>query len=150
MKSYLEEDVYILNEGIAVKGGNLRKNVLHHAFAYYNTPYVWGGRTPYGIDAAALVQMAYRQVGYALPRRVEGILTRGESLSFLEEALPGDLIFCGDESKITHVGILWEEGRLIHASGRVRVDKIDHHGIFNEELKRYTHSLKMIKRIFPD
>ena len=74
-----------------------------------------------------------------------------ENFSFVEEALPGDLAFFGDDAgAITHVGILWEQNRIIHASGRVRVDKIDHQGIFNEELKRYTHNLKVIKRVIND
>ena len=73
----------------------------------------------------------------------------GQVLSFLEEAQPGDLAFFGDSSgAVTHVGILWEQGRIIHASGKVRVDKIDHHGIFNEDLKRYTHTLKVVRQIF--
>ncbi|MFR3853510.1 MAG: NlpC/P60 family protein [Odoribacter splanchnicus] len=66
---------------------------------------------------------------------------------FFIEALPGDLAFFGDETDVTHVGILWEQNRIIHASGRVRVDRVDHQGIFNEELKRYTHNLKVIKRM---
>ena len=78
-------------------------------------------------------------------------VTLGQNYSFLEEAMPGDLAFFGDETgAITHVGIIWEQNRIIHASGRVRVDKIDHQGIFNEDLKRYTHNLKVIKRILND
>lgn len=86
-----------------------------------------------------------------IPRRVLRGVHRPpdhlQTLSFLEEAQPGDLAFFGDDSgSITHVGVLWEQGRIIHASGRVRVDKIDHHGIFNEEMKRYTHMLKVLKQ----
>ena len=42
-----------------------------------------------------------------------------------------------------------EDGKIIHASGQVRIDKIDHFGIFNEETKKYTHKLRVIKRILP-
>ena len=103
----------------------------------------------HGVDGAGLVQMAYRLAGITIPRYIEQQAGEGQVLSFLEEAQPGDLAFFGDSSgAVTHVGILWEQGRIIHASGKVRVDKIDHHGIFNEDLKRYTHTLKVVRQIF--
>ncbi len=87
-------------------------------------------------------------VGVALPRDASQQVGIGQDLSFVEEAMPGDLAFFGDDAgAVTHVGIIWEQNRIIHASGKVRVDKIDHQGIFNEDLKRYTHNLKVIKRI---
>lgn len=126
---------------------NVRDLLVQYALKYYNVSYLWGGRTPYGIDCSGLTQMAYRLAGIPLPREIGQQVKAGQALSFMEESLPGDLAFFGDEAGvITHVGMLWESGRIIHASGRVRVDKIDHHGIFNEEIKRYTHALKLIKR----
>lgn len=147
-KMKLEEDEYALIGTLKEIGiDNLRDLLIQYALMYYNTPYLWGGRTPYGIDCAGLSQIVYRMVGMNLPRKAEQQVLKGQTLSFIEESLPGDLAFFGDEAgAITHVGILWEPGRIIHASGRVRVDKIDHHGIFNEETKRYTHALKLIKR----
>ena len=92
-----------------------------------------------------------RQASSASSSGASQQVTLGQNYSFLEEAMPGDLAFFGDETgAITHVGIIWEQNRIIHASGRVRVDKIDHQGIFNEDLKRYTHNLKVIKRILND
>lgn len=126
----------------------LRDLVVEYALMYYNTPYLWGGRTPYGIDCSGLSQMVYRMAGIDLPRDASQQVLLGEGFTFVEEALPGDLAFFGDEAGgVTHVGVLWEQNRIIHASGRVRVDRIDHQGIFNEELKRYTHTLKVIKRL---
>lgn len=111
-------------------------------------PLSLGGRIPNGVDDAGLVQMVYRLAGITIPRYIEQQAEKGEILSFLEEAQPGDLAFFGDASgAVTHVGILWEQGRIIHASGKVRVDRIDHHGIFNEDLKRYTHTLKVVRQI---
>ena len=132
---------------------SLRDLIIGYALMYYNTPYLWGGRSPYGIDCSGLSQIVYRMAGIDLPRDAsqQVTLSLGQNYSFLEEAMPGDLAFFGDETgAITHVGIIWEQNRIIHASGRVRVDKIDHQGIFNEDLKRYTHNLKVIKRILND
>ncbi|MDL2330394.1 C40 family peptidase [Odoribacter sp. OttesenSCG-928-A06] len=127
---------------------NIRDLLIEYALMYYNTPYLWGGRSPYGIDCSGLTQTVYRLTGINIPRDASQQVLIGQDLSFVEEALPGDLAFFGDSAGvITHVGILWKDNRIIHASGRVRVDKIDHNGIFNEELKRYTHHLKIIKRV---
>ena len=126
---------------------SLRDLIIGYALMYY----LWGGRSPYGIDCSGLSQIVYRMAGIDLPRDASQQVTLGQNYSFLEEAMPGDLAFFGDETgAITHVGIIWEQNRIIHASGRVRVDKIDHQGIFNEDLKRYTHNLKVIKRILND
>ncbi len=130
---------------------SLRELIITYALMYYNTPYLWGGRSPYGIDCSGLTQMVYRLAGIGIPRDAALQVNCGQNFSFIEEALPGDLAFFGDEAgAITHVGVLWEKNRIIHASGKVRVDKIDHQGIFNEELKRYTHTLKVIKRMISD
>lgn len=151
-KMRIGEDSYTLVSKIKDVGiDSLRDLVIGYALMYYNTPYLWGGRSPYGIDCSGLVQIAYRMAGIDLPRDAAEQVGRGQDFSFVEEALPGDLAFFGDETgMITHVGIIWEQNRIIHASGRVRVDKVDHQGIFNEDLKRYTHNLKVIKRIIND
>lgn len=151
-KMIIGEDSYTLVSKIKDVGiDSLRDLIIDYALMYYNTPYLWGGRSPYGIDCSGLVQIVYRMAGIDLPRDAADQVNGGQDFSFVEEALPGDLAFFGDDTGvITHVGIIWEQNRIIHASGRVRVDKIDHQGIFNEELKRYTHNLKVIKRIIND
>lgn len=151
-KMQLGGDAYTLVSKMKDVGiDSLRDLIVEYALMYYNTPYLWGGRSPYGIDCSGLSQMVYRMAGIDLPRDASLQVACGQNFSFVEEALPGDLAFFGDDAgAITHVGILWEQNRIIHASGRVRVDKIDHQGIFNEELKRYTHNLKVIKRIIND
>lgn len=151
-KMQVGEDTYTLVSKMKEVGiDSLRDLVIGNALMYYNTPYLWGGRSPYGIDCSGLAQMVYRMVGIGLPRDASQQVLVGQDFSFVEEALPGDLAFFGDDAgAISHVGILWEQNRIIHASGKVRVDKIDHQGIFNEELKRYTHNLKVIKRIIEE
>lgn len=151
-KLLIGEDVYtMVTRPKDVGIDSLRELIIEYALIYYNTPYLWGGRSPYGIDCSGLAQIVYRIAGIDLPRDASQQVNCGQNFSFVEEALPGDLAFFGDDAgAITHVGILWEQNRIIHASGRVRVDKIDHQGIFNEELKRYTHNLKVIKRVIND
>lgn len=151
-KILIGDDCYTLVSKIKDVGiDSLRDLIVEYALMYYNTPYLWGGRSPYGIDCSGLSQIVYRMAGIDIPRDASQQVPCGQNLSFVEEALPGDLAFFGDDmGAITHVGVLWEQSRIIHASGRVRVDKIDHQGIFNEDLKRYTHNLKVIKRIIND
>lgn len=148
-KMKIGDDVYTLVSKMKDIGiDSLRDLIIGYALMYYNTPYLWGGRSPYGIDCSGLSQIVYRMAGIDLPRDASQQVACGQNFSFVEEALPGDLAFFGDDTGIiTHVGIIWEQNRVIHASGRVRVDKIDHQGIYNEDLKRYTHNLKVIKQI---
>lgn len=144
------DDVYFLNANIVdySKQKDRREAIINCALKYFNAPYLWGGRTPYGIDCSGLTQIVYKLNGICLPRDAGQQVECGNTLSFVEEALPGDLAFFGDEEgAITHVGIIWKYHKIIHASGKVRIDNVDHQGIYNEELKRYTHSLRTIKRI---
>ena len=115
---------------------------------YRNAPYLWGGKTPFGIDCSGLVQQVFKLCGYKLKRDASQQYTQGTEVASLAEALPGDLAFFNNENDvISHVGILMEDQDFIHASGYVRKDKLDENGIFNEELSTYTHILAGIKRI---
>ena len=119
------------------------------ALRYINAPYLWGGRSPFGIDCSGFTQLVFKFVGIPLLRDAYQQAGQGGIVNFIEEALPGDLAFFGnDEGRIVHVGIVLKDSRIIHASGKVRIDKIDHFGIYNAEQKKYSHSLKIIKRFF--
>ena len=90
--------------------------------------------------------MVYRMNGLFLPRDASQQAKKGTTLSFLEECQPGDLAFFDNaEGVIVHVGIVLEDFRIIHASGRVRIDTLDHSGIYNNELGRHTHKLRVLK-----
>lgn len=126
-----------------------KKHLIGTALIYLNSPYLWGGKTPFGIDCSGFTQMVYKLNGYKLLRDAGQQATQGEALSFIEESEPGDLAFFdNEEGKITHVGIIMEDNYIIHAHGKVRIDRLDHSGIFNYETRNHTHKLRVIKRIF--
>jgi cell wall-associated NlpC family hydrolase len=118
------------------------------AMKYINSPYIWGGRIPSGIDCSGLTQLTYKIHGIAIPRDSWKQAEAGKSIDFIDQAEPGDLVFFdNDRGKISHVGMILSKGLVIHASGRVRIDSIDHQGIFKPEIKGYSHRLRMIRRI---
>lgn len=125
-----------------------KEQLIETALTYLNTPYLWGGKTPFGIDCSGLTQMVYKLNGYKLFRDASMQVKQGEALSFIEESEPGDLAFFdNEEGDITHVGIIMTDNYIIHAHGKVRIDRLDHSGIFNAEIGRHTHKLRVIKRI---
>lgn len=136
-------------EGNILSGCGNRKALIDTALLYLNSPYLWGGKTPFGIDSSGFTQMVYRLNGHSLLRDSAQQATQGEALSFIEESEPGDLAFFDDsEGIINHVGIIMTDNYIIHADGKVRIDRIDHSGIFNVDLRKHTHQLRVIKKIF--
>ena len=135
-------------EGVKVSGVKSKSELISTAFMYLHAPYLWGGKTPFGIDCSGFTQMVYKLNGYKLLRDASQQATQGEALSFIEESEPGDLAFFdNEEGNIIHVGIIMENNYIIHASGKVRIDRLDHLGIYNAELNRHTHKLRVIKKI---
>lgn len=135
-------------EGLKAVGIKPKSNIIQSAFMYLNAPYLWGGKTPFGIDCSGFTQMVYKLCGYKLLRDASQQATQGDALSFIEESEPGDLAFFdNEEGKIIHVGIIMENNYIIHASGKVRIDRLDHLGIYNAEQNRHTHRLRVIKKI---
>lgn len=131
-----------------------KKLIVKTAFLFLHSPYLWGGRTPFGIDCSGFTQAVYKLNGIKLRRDSHQQAEQGTALSFIEEAEPGDLAFFdNDEGKIVHVGIVLKDNKIIHASGQVRIDKLDHNGIFNAQANEYTHRLRIIKSVernYPD
>ena len=135
-------------EGTRINGVKDKTNLINTSFMYLNSPYLWGGKTPFGIDCSGFTQMVYKLNGYHLLRDASQQASQGEALSFIEESEPGDLAFFdNEEGKIIHVGIIMDDNYIIHASGKVRIDRLDHLGIYNAEINKHTHKLRVIKKI---
>jgi len=125
-------------------------DIKKYAELFLGAPYLWGGKSILGIDCSGLCQVVFSVCGIDLPRDAYQQAELGETIEFIEEAKLGDLAyFDNKEGKITHVGILLGNDQIIHASGKVRIDQIDHQGIYNRDLTEYTHKLRIIKRITP-
>ena len=121
--------------------------LLQTAHSFLNTPYLWGGRTHFGIDCSGYVQAVMRTRGVTLKRDASMQAGQCNVVDFLQEAQLGDLAFFDNaEGRIIHVGIMLDNQNIIHASGRVKIDQIDDQGIYSAEQKKYTHQLRIIKR----
>lgn len=154
---YAEDDVFSVsqNEYKINDENSLTSNIndittlIYHAKKYLNSPYLWGGRSPFGVDCSGFVQIVFAVAGIQLKRDASQQALQGNLVDFIEQVKPGDLAFFdNNEEKITHVGILLGDDKILHASGYVRIDNIDHHGIYRETEKRYSHKLRFIKRVF--
>ena len=155
-----EQSIYIPAGALVGSGQSQNKEqlsskpaeILKVAMMFLGAPYLWGGRTFMGMDCSGLTQIVMRICGIDLPRDAYQQAEIGEVVTFIDECLSGDLAFFDNaDGKITHVGIIFEdekkERKIIHASGQVRIDAIDHQGIYNHEIGEYTHQLRIIKRI---
>lgn len=135
-------------EGNAHNPSQQKSQLMDIALLYLTAPYQKGGKTPFGIDCAGFVQMVYKINGFKLMREAEEQSKQGNPLSFIEESEAGDLAFFDNkEGVIDHVGIILEDNHIIHVDGSVRIDRLDHTGIFNAEKGKYSHQLRVIKKI---
>ncbi len=141
-EDYIFDSEYI-DPSLPVTGNTIKETALQ----FLNSPYLWGGRTPFGIDCSGLTQLVMKICGISIPRDAAQQALTGCTVDFISEVQAGDLAFFeNQEEHIVHTGIFINEQMLIHSSGFVRIDAIDHEGIFNLSAQRYTHKLKLIKR----
>lgn len=164
LNEYISKEKYIVNEPVCTYNNNvltfgskiferhenaipLRKvydpNIMVEcAIKMLGTPYRWGGKSVMGIDCSAFVQLCAKVAGYKLPRDASQQFEFGSKIDNLSDTKAGDLAFFKNKNNhITHVGILLSNDKIIHASGKVRIDTIDSKGIYNKELNCYTHEL---------
>lgn len=122
--------------------------ILSTAFQCMNAPYLWGGRTPAGIDCSGFVQIVFKCIGISLPRDASQQVLEGTVVDFLQEARIGDIAFFeNEEGNIVHTGIVCGYRQIIHSSGFVQINTLDETGIFNQNFGKYTHKLRVIKRV---
>mgnify|MGYP000175539868 CR=1 FL=1 len=127
---------------------NIRESISETAKNFLNVPFLWGGRSFFGVDSAGFVQLLYKVHGILLPRTPEKQAEIGEVLDFLGESEAGDLAFFEDETgNISHVGMMLNNYEVIHANGKVRIDSLDSSGIYNSETKKHTHKLRFVKKV---
>jgi hypothetical protein len=152
MKFSLDDQTYFYS-GRAVFPEHLTPTadqVAKIARRYLFSPYQWGGRSPLGIDASGFTQMVFRIVGIPLQRLPDKQVHQGVLVDFIDEAEPGDLAFFENKAgNISHTGILLPDNRIIHAYEQVRIDRLDHYGIYVEKERRYSHRLRVVKRLLP-
>jgi gamma-D-glutamyl-L-lysine dipeptidyl-peptidase len=127
---------------------NVREKIVSAALRFLNIPYLWGGKNPFGMDCSGLTQTVFRLFGRKIPRDARQQAKLGHTVNFVDEAGIGDVAFFdNEEGEITHTGIMAGNQHIIHASGYVRHDRIDHYGIYNDKLDQYTHRLRIIRNL---
>ncbi len=148
-KCTINNDLYqiVSNDTLIPNREDFLSDVEETAKRFINAPYLWGGRTHFGIDCSGFSQIVFKLLGISIKRDAWQQAEQGRVVDFLTEAKTGDLAFFDNEDgKITHVGIMLNNSQIIHASGKVKIDIIDNQGIFSAQFKRYTHKLRIIKR----
>ncbi|REC47041.1 C40 family peptidase [Chryseobacterium pennipullorum] len=127
---------------------DIRESIAMAAREFLNVPYLWGGKSFFAVDCSGFTQLVYKIHEVKLPRDASQQAEVGEALTFVEETRPGDLAFFENaEGKIIHVGIMLENQKIIHASGKVRIDTLDSTGIFNKEMNKHTHKLRVLRSV---
>ncbi len=126
---------------VSALSNNQITNLLEHAKWFLNTPYLWGGRSIFGIDCSGLVQIVGLMNQIKMPRDASQQILSGNKKMW-QARNPGDLCyFENDSGKVTHVGIIFTPNTIIHASGKVRIDHLTPKGIIHAQTKEQTHNL---------
>lgn len=121
------------------------------ALIFINAPFLWGGRSLFGIDNTGLIQLVFKMYGINVPGNLEDLLKIGHPIAFAHDSMPGDIAFFENkDGDIIHSGIVTQPGKIIHCYGHVREDSLDHAGIYGSDEEKYLFYLRIINRILPD
>ncbi|MEO8087126.1 MAG: C40 family peptidase [Bacteroidota bacterium] len=147
-KFFISEKEYLFEGNVKTVTQPDKGKIAEHAMMYSNAPYLWGGRSPFGLDCSGFTQMVFKLSGIKILRDANEQAGQGKKVTSLEDTREGDLAFFKNaENKIVHVGIVLNNNRIIHASGKVRIDTLDQQGILNSDTGKHTHALAEIRRI---
>ena len=140
----IRNNKYHFNGNIASKHHN---DILKYAYQLINTPYLWGGKSIFGIDCSGFTQLVYNLSGITIPRDAYQQAELGVTVE-IENIKPSDLVFfINANNRIHHVGISLDNNQIIHASGKVRIDSLTNEGIIHSQSKELTHRLHLVKRL---
>jgi len=144
---FLGNEEFELTDPVFSEPGDFAGNIISCSRFFLHAPYLWGGRSVFGIDCSGFTQIVFKMLGISLKRDAWQQAEQGSPVNFLQEARAGDLAFFDNaEGRITHVGIMLNDQEIIHASGRVKIDPVDDQGIYSLDLKKHSHKLRIIKR----
>jgi cell wall-associated NlpC family hydrolase len=147
LSGFMHSDYVLISEQMVLGASSKADELLDYAYDYLGVAYKAGGDSPAGFDCSGFTMYVFSKFGVKLTHSATVQSTEGTPVK-KAELVPGDLVFFDNErGKITHVGMILSRGLVIHASGRVRIDTIDHQGIYKPEKKGYSHKLRLIRRI---
>lgn len=138
----LGEEIYSLE----VLPNQVKHSFLQTTLGYLNTPYLWGGKSIFGIDCSGLVQNVFKVHGKLLTRDAATQVNEGIEIHYEDRQIGDVPFFINKNNKIHHVGILSNLNEIVHASGSVRVDSFDKEGIYRSDMEKYTHQFHSIRR----
>lgn len=117
--------------------GDIRMQIVDYAKQFIGTPYVYAGNSlTGGIDCSAYTKQVIRPFGYVLDRSSSGQGNDGVVISE-KDLLPGDLVFYGYSSKISHVALYIGRGEVIHATTSSGVKVTDMEGYMYKPVISY-------------
>ncbi len=138
-----------LAEGGYVVADHLRE-IEHYADdfvaiaqSFLGTPYLWGGRSSFGLDCSALVQLSLAACGVKALRDTDmQENSLGQHIDDKSARLRGDLVFWKG-----HVAIVIDDHQIVHANGTAMMVSIDPLTEFCDKVRAESGEITSIKRV---